>query len=420
MDASLVTGGPSHLRRMNQEAILRLVQRAGPISRMEIAKTLGLNPSTVNRLVEQLVQAGLLLVVGERSTSRRGGRPARLVHFNANAAHVAALDLSNVPWRAALTNLAGEIVQTFEAVPAPGDAEANLDVLETLVETLLAHNGHINGPPLRGIGVGAPSITLWESGTVVWAASLGWRDLPLKAWMENRWPIPAFVENDVNLLALGENWLGAGQQAAHLAVVSVGTGIGAGLILNGRLYRGANEAAGEVGYLPPDVAALGQVYTGFGPLEALAAAPGLVERALQAIRHGETGLLAQALDGVAANGRPHLTAEHVYRAARQGDHLARQLLAETADYLSLAVAGLAVVLNPEMILLGGEMARAADLLLAPIRQRLQGLLPVMPRLDPVQLGDDGVMLGAVALVLRNTSPEVAGMKAGVPHLAQQE
>ena len=410
MDSDLLTGGPSHIRRMNQEAILRLVQRAGPVSRMDIAKILGLNPSTVNRLVEQLVEAGLLLVGEERMSGRRGGRPARLIYFNAEAAHVAALDLSDVPWRAALTNLAGEVIQSFTATPRLGDREANLELLEDLLRRIVDFNESQGGPPLRGIGVGAPSIVLWESGTVVWAASLGWRDLPLKAWIQERWDVPVFVENDVNLLALGESWRGAGQEATHLAVLAAGTGLGAGLILDGQLYRGANEAAGEVGYLPPGPEALGKEYTGFGPLEALAAGPGLVQRAMDALAQGAGGLLAELVDEESASGQP-LSPEDIYAAARQGDVLAQRLVTETADYLSLAVAGLAVILNPEMILLGGEMARAADLLLEPIRQRLTGLVPVMPRLVPVQLGDDGVILGAVALVLRNTSPEVAGLRA---------
>jgi glucokinase len=265
---------------------------------------------------------------------------------------------------------------------------------------------------LRGIGIGAPSIVLWGSGTVVWAASLGWRDLPLKSWIQEQWNVPVFVENDVNLLALGESWRGAGQQAKNLAVIAVGTGIGAGLILNGKLFRGANEAAGEIGYLPPGLDALEQTYTGYGPLEALAAGPGLVRRAIAALEQGAGGLLSDLLGADDDSGQP-LSPEKIYWAARQRDPLAQQLVEETAGYLSMAVAGLAVVLNPEMILLGGEMARAADLLLEPIRRKVVGLLPVMPRLEPVALGDDGVIVGATALVLRNTSPEIAGMRGDV-------
>lgn len=396
----LITGGSSDIRRMNQSAILQLVYGSQPIARTQIATVLGLNPSTVNRLVEQLMQEGLLLDSGASNTTDRGGRPARLIRFNADAARIAVLDLSDAPWRAALTDLNGEIVQTFTATPVLGVAQANLDILAVLLDEIMAANQ--DGPPIRGIGIGAPSIVLWRSGTVVWAASLGWRDLALAAWVEARWSVPVFVENDVNLLALGESWRGAGQNAQNLAVIALGTGIGAGLVLDGKLFRGANEAAGEVGYLPPNIAALGQTYTGFGPLEALAATPGLVQRAVAAVAAGESSSLAQIFQS-----SEQIKAGDVYAAARQGDPLAQSLVAESADYLALAIAGVAVVLNPEMILLGGELTRTADLFLDPIRRRLDGLLPVMPLLRPAQLTDQGVLMGAVALVLRNTEPSIS-------------
>ncbi len=401
MDFAALTGGSQHIRRLNQEAILQLVKRSGPMSRTRIARELGLNPSTVNRLVEQLEASGLLTVSGEEAASSRGGRPARLVSYNADAAVILAVDLSNAPWRGAVVNLGGEILERFSAQPVPGDAAANLMRLETLLLEMWEWNEGQLGRPVRGIGIGAPSITLWQEGVVVWAASLGWRNLPLKAWGEARWAAPVFVENDVNLLALGESWQGAGRQSENLVVLAVGTGIGAGLILNGKLYRGANEAAGEVGYLPPDPSALGVTYTGYGPLEALAAAPGLVARARQALAEGVSSALSEV---------DPLTAEDIYDAARAGDPLASQLVEETARYLSLAVAGLATVLNPDAILIAGEMERAADLLLGRIRALLEGLLPVMPRLEPAALGQDAVLYGAVALVLANTSAEVAGVR----------
>ncbi|MBX3052020.1 MAG: ROK family transcriptional regulator [Caldilineaceae bacterium] len=404
MNATSPTGGSRHIRRMNQEAILQLVRSQGPVSRTHLARRLGLNPSTVNRLVEQMAQTGLVTVAGEGEPGKRGGRPAQLIVFNGDAATIACLDLSNDPWQGALVNLSGKILHTFSARPVPGDGEANQQVLAAFIDEMLALHKSQDSAPLRGIGVGAPSIVLWQSGTVVWAASLGWRDYPLKQWIEKRWGLPTFVENDVNLLALGESWLGVGRNSQNLVVLSVGTGIGAGLILGGRLYRGATEAAGEVGYLPPDRGALGKDHTGYGPLEAVAAAPGLVERATRRM----TEQPASALGG-----KLPLHANDIYAAARAGDDLASALMAETADYLSLAVAGLATVLNPEMILLGGEMVHAADLLLDPLRARLSGLLPAMPRLEPVSLGDAGVLLGAAGLVLQNTSAEIAGMRAEV-------
>ena len=122
--ADRAVGRSSRIRRMNQSAILQLVYASQPIARTDVARILGLSQSTVNRLVEQLVQEGLLLEGGVRSRGSKGGRPARLIHFNANAGRIAVVDLSAVPWRAALVNLTGEIVQSFTAQPVFGDAGA--------------------------------------------------------------------------------------------------------------------------------------------------------------------------------------------------------------------------------------------------------------------------------------------------------
>ncbi len=399
------TGDPRTARRINQEAILRLLRQRGPLSRAQIARELGLNPSTVGRLVDPLLEVGLLQEMGAQATGRQGGRPARLVRFNSQAGCIATLDLSGEIWQAALTDLNGEIVETFQAHPVPGDAQANLSVLEDLLHRMLDRPCRLGRPRPQGIGVGAPSIVLWESGTVVWAASLGWRDLPLKAWIEARWPVPVFVENDVNLLALGESWRGAGRGSRYLAVLAVGTGVGAGLVLDGRVYRGASEAAGEVGYLPPTPEALGRTYRGYGPLEEVAGLHGLVRRARESLEAGASSVLAQA---------DPLSSEAVFQAAREGDPLAVALMAEMADHLAMAVAALAVVLNPERILLGGQAVHAADLLLPALGDRLQGLVPSMPELDAAQLGDRAILVGAAALVLRNTQIWVDGIPLVVP------
>ncbi len=180
--------------------------------------------------------------------------------------------------------------------------------------------------------------------------------------MQERWHLPVFVENDVNLLALGESWRGAGQKTRNLAVIAIGAGIGAGLVLEGRLFRGANEAAGEVGYLPPNLAALSRDYSGFGPLEALAGSLGLVKRAEEVVaREGADKMPVPSSLGQVQAQTGQILAQDVYNAARQGDEVALGLIDESADYVALAVAGLSVVLNPEMILLGGELAHTSDL-----------------------------------------------------------
>jgi predicted NBD/HSP70 family sugar kinase len=183
-----------------------------------------------------------------------------------------------------------------------------------------------------------------------------------------------------------------------LVCISIGTGIGAGIVIGGKLYRGHHEAAGEVGYLVPDRSYLGRRYEQFGCIETLTAGPGIVRRALAAMERGGDTMLRE----LAGGDLNKLTAEMVFEAARRGDNLARQVVDETVDYLSIIVANVAAILNPELIVLGGGIARSADLLIEPIRQRVEGVVPVMPLIKASELGENAAVMGAIALVLHST------------------
>jgi predicted NBD/HSP70 family sugar kinase len=245
---------------------------------------------------------------------------------------------------------------------------------------------------VRGIGVGVPSVTLTPEGIVTWAPSLGWRDLPLQSILAERFDLPVFVENDVNLTALGEWGFGGGRGARNLVSIAIGTGIGAGIILGGALYRGHNQAAGEVGYLLPGVEYLGRRYEGFGALESLASGSGVAERAARLL--DREGLPPPAGD---------VSAHSVFAAARQGEGWAQRVVNETVDYLSLMVASVSALLDPEVIVLGGGVARSADLLIEPILRRVEGTIPFVPRLVASPLGRRAAAMGAIMLVLNATT-----------------
>jgi glucokinase len=241
-----------------------------------------------------------------------------------------------------------------------------------------------------------PSIVIYPSGVVALAPGLGWRNLPLKERLEQALGFAVLVENEVNLIALGESWRGAGQGIRNLICVSLGTGIGAGLVLGGQLYRGSHNAAGEVGYLVPNTHNLGGKVNGFGTLESLAGRNGLVERARAHLADGTRSSLAE-------RSIEEITAEAVLDAAGAGDPLACSVVYETADYLGLAIANLACIVDPERIVLSGDLAEYAGLFVGPIRSRIEGLVPTMPEIVVSELRMDAAVLGAVAVVMRETS-----------------
>jgi predicted NBD/HSP70 family sugar kinase len=173
-------------------------------------------------------------------------------------------------------------------------------------------------------------------------------------------------------------------------MVAIGTGIGAGIILDGKLHRGHSEASGEVGYILPGVQFLGSQYPGFGALESVASGKGIADQAARTWSRMHAG-----------KEPPDLDAADVFQAAREEQAWAVQVVAETVDYLSLALANLSACLDPELIILGGGIASSAGMLIEPIRRRLTGVIPRLPRIEGSQLNDQAAILGAVVRVFQN-------------------
>lgn len=387
------TGDATLLRKVNESAILELIREQGPISRSDLARLLHLSPPTITRIVNPLIEAGLVLE-GDPGDSKGGRRPI-LLTFNSRASLIVGVYVGQ-NLIGALADLNGEIFERRTIPSLPGE-----EGVERLIEFIkgLCQVASRFGAPLRGVGVGVPSITLFDEGVVTWAPSFGWRNLPLKQRLQDALGLPVIIENSVNLIALGESWRGAGQGLRNLLCIQLGDSIGAGLILNGQLFRGSHFAAGEVGYLVPNERYLGQTYDGYGCLEGLAGSSGIVRRMSQRLETERSSSAAEPWQMEPAN----LTAEMILTAARRGDTLAQAVIQETVDYLSIVVANMACIVDPDRIIIGGELAEFGDLFIEPIRARIKGLIPVPPEICLSDLGLDAPVLGAVATALRQTS-----------------
>jgi glucokinase-like ROK family protein len=290
----------------------------------------------------------------------------------------------------AISDLGGNIISEVNLGRHGTSGEESFNRLVALIDTLLA-SPKLEGRRVRGIGVGAPGITLHQEGIVKWAFTLNWKDFPLKARLAERYNLPIIVDNDVNLAALGELWFGAGQNTQNMVLVAIGTGIGSGIIIDGALYRGSTEASGEIGHMIPGREFLGKDYLNFGALESVASGTGIAERARRALESRRDSLDLE-----------NLLAEEVFKAARQGQDWALTIINETADYLAIAIANLAVSFDPELIVLGGGVTRSADLLVEPILRRINGMIPAPPKLVISDLGLRGAVMGAITNVLHNT------------------
>lgn len=377
------------MRQVNRSAILELVRQNSPIARSEIGRLLELSAPTVIRIVDELIADGLVRATGEMAGT--AGRPRELLEYNRQGGLVIGIDLGGTRLYGALATIGGEILaETHQRRHGSSGEESYALVAESV--RCLVQAAASSSPPLLGLAVGAPGVTHAASGVVEWAPSLNWRNFPLKQRLAEEFDLPAAVDNDVNLAVLGEQWFGAGRGARNMILLSLGTGMGGGMVIDGVLYRGFHEAAGEVGYMLPDNKALGRRYAdGFGALENIVSGTGITRRAAKLLAAEGHSVEAEAL-----------SANLVFEAARGGERWALKIVAETVDYLSLAVANVATLLDPELVILGGGIAGSADLLIDPILQRIDGTIQHTPRIVASELGSKATAMGAIPLVLQMT------------------
>jgi glucokinase len=379
----------SAMRDINRSAVLEIIRRESPISRTAIAERLEVSLPTVMRIVDELVEDGFVRHQG--STEWSGGRRRPLLEFNADGYLVLGVDMGGTKMYGALSDLGGNILDEVNVSRHGTSGEDSFNYLITLIDKLLA-SPKVEGRKVRGIGVGAPGVTLHKEGIVTWAYTLHWDMFPLKARLAERYDLPITVDNDVNLAALGELWFGAGQNVQDMILVAIGTGIGSGVIIDGALYRGSKEASGEIGNMIPGREFLGKNYQDFGALESVASGTGIADRARDLLK-------SQRSEQELAD----LMAEDVFEAARKDEPWAWTVINETVDYLAIAIANLVAAFDPEMVVLGGGVSRSADLLIEPILARIRGVIPNPPRLVVSDLGLQATVMGAITNVLHNTS-----------------
>jgi predicted NBD/HSP70 family sugar kinase len=315
---------------------------------------------------------------------------------NRLAGHAFAVDLGGTKLRAAVTDVVGEILAE-RTVPTPHDD------LETLVSTIVdLYRGlrtETNGAGgVAAACIGIPGV-VQEGGHHIESAFnlLPLEDSDISIEIERRIGLPVIIENDVNLAAVGERWKGAGRETDNFVAVSIGTGIGMGIVVDGELYRGGRGAAGEIGFLPvgddpfdPDVVQHG------GPLEAAAAARGIRRLMLELAADHPTTTLSEGS-----------TVRDIFAAAGVGDPLAQAVIDAEARMLAMAIAGVTAVLDPRLVVLGGGIG-ANPLLSDPVRAHLARLVPNPPHIETSALNERASLEGAIALALHRIRGELLG------------
>jgi predicted NBD/HSP70 family sugar kinase/DNA-binding CsgD family transcriptional regulator len=373
---------PPLLKHMNERTVLEAIREGAPISRAEISRRAGISKPTVSLALQSLLKAGLV-----RETEPDPGRPSYgAVYFEpaADAAFVLGFDLGAHFLRSAACDLAGE-VRAREDVELPStDAETAIETIAALRTSLVEAAG-FSEELVDGVVVGIPGVVEPDGGRINLALNVpGLEERAFAAELQERLGLAVTLENDINLAALGEHWRGVARDVDDFAFLSIGTGMGAGIVLRGELHRGHNGAAGEVDY-----ALGGGLRDDVDPCAAAVSA------------------LAVEL-GVAGPS----DARAVFAAARDGEGPARRVVEETARRIALHVAPIAAVADIGLVVLGGGIGANGDLLLEPVRSLLREWMPYPPRVEVSSLGKAAVLTGALAVGLRSALDNVFLNRAG--------
>jgi predicted NBD/HSP70 family sugar kinase len=375
-----VETGAINARRVHRQRVFDVVRRHGPISRADVAKRTRLSAPTVSAVVEDLAASGLLHQLG--TTAARRGRPPLLVAANAEFGCLAGVDIGSQWLRVALADLNGQVLQRLRQPTRADSREGVLEQIESAIAEVCANAGQ-PAEKLFAIGAGAPGMTNVTEGRVIEAAHLrGWVDVPLRDRLQERFGAPVAVDNDANMAALGERWQGIARGVDDFVFLAIGAGVGAGIVLGGRLHRGHRWYAGEIGRMNLD-------------------------RRQWQVDFGQDGYLEQHLGMTGADGW-----KSVFDAAARGEASAAHMVEELAVVLGTAVANTATLLDPALVVFGGGLGHAGQSLIEPVRRVVARIVPNVPAMKPSALGDDAQLMGALYSALELAESRLAEIAGG--------
>lgn len=382
--------GASAVRAQHSRLILNLLWKQQEISRAELARHTGLSRSTVSAIVSDLLSQGLAKET--RTGVSSGGRRPILLEFQDQSSFIVGVELGATHVSCVLTDLRCKVRASWSAPARVRDEpEIALGKMKLAVRSVLQADG-LQPSQVLGIGVAVPSpVDHDRPGELLPLVVPNWKGYNIATHLEAAFERPVFVDNDANLGALAELWWGSGISTRDLAYIKVATGVGAGLIIDGRIFRGSGGIAGEIGHTSIDPNGPQCICGLKGCLTTFIGTPALLERA-------KNQLSANAPDRL-----PPASIDELISAALDGDPMSVDLIHYAGDRLGVGIANLLNLLNPKMVVIGGGIARAGDLLLDGVRRTIEGLsLPASicdTAIRTTGLNEWGIAVGAATLVL---------------------
>jgi len=366
------------IRNINKGLILRTIEKNGPISRADVGKMVGLTPPTISAIVKDLIERDIVWEIGKGDSS--GGKKPILLKINAETAYMIAVDLGGENGiRVALMDLSYNIIkEKFGPKMESLNGQKLKKSLSALLKDFIKEI-NISQEKILGIGIGLPGIIDSKLKKVTGTPYLKW-EMSLDDLTLEEIGIPIVLENDVNLMALGEKTKGVAQKINNFVFVGERTGIGAGIIINRKLYKGANNAAGEAGYLFIDPKYAPKSMKDYGCLEKLASYKVIV---------------GKAKEKMAKN----IRVMEIFKMAAEGNSIALKIVKETLKYLAYGIANISCVLDPELVIIGGGISILPARFLEEMKTNIRKIIPFVPKMEFSKLGEDGVLIGAAVMVL---------------------
>jgi len=382
---NITKGSKTLLRDLNRGIVINMVREKGPISRTAISKATGLERASLTNIMNYLLENDLVKEVGEDKSS--GGRRPTLVDFNYDYGVACGIKVEVEKVILGLTNLEGKIIsKSEEKFPRGSKTQKILKLIKKSVDKL------IQGTNLLGIGIGISGFVNLENDISIYSPILNWKNVNLAKPLEEKYGVPVFISNDVNTLTLTEKWYGAGKNYKDFICITVGEGIGSGIVIDGKLYTGAIGGAGEIGHICISRNGPKCRCGERGCLEVFASDHFLIREAKKAIARGE-GTFDEP------------TPQKLLETAERGDPIAKDIFKKMGKNLGIGVKNAVNFLNPEAIILGGERMDAYRFFSPSFEEAVKrhSFPEEAKKLDiiPAKFGKEGWIIGAAALVIKD-------------------
>jgi len=381
-------GNRDLIKALNITTVLNVVKNLGPISRVEIAQKTHLSAATISNITAELIENHLIFEKEEGNSS--GGRKPIMLVLNPTGAYVIGLKLAADHVTGALTNIQAKVIVKRTVFLKGRSLDNVLSCITDIVVSLLK-DGNVQKTKLLGVGLGMAGIINAENGQLKYTSIFDWHDVNIVEMLTKRLKVPIYVDNDVNTLALTENWFGAGRGMDNFLLVTVGRGVGMGIVINGQIYRGSFGGAGEFGHTVIEINGPLCDCGKRGCLESIASDPAIMKSATEKISQGELPNDIKDIIDLISLGK-------------NGNTVVQKIFAKAGEALGVGIANLINIFNPQMVIISGEGVRAGALLMNPMKIAIKknvfnGLFELTEIIvDP--LDDDAWARGSASLVLQ--------------------